>query len=171
MAKTRYFLIILFAFVLLISGFLILNLLSVNIYVKNIKKYSFLVKNEPNNCFYNDQLADNYLILHEYNKAKIYFEVLIHECENNSFYFQQYGICNYLNGNDKIGLEYIDKAIEKEKAIKNYLLADSYKKEKLDLIKNKGNIRKYKDSNDKRKWDYFFFNLSKRILFLLYRIN
>ena len=97
---------------LCIVGFLFTKKTQYSEYKKNIKKYSELLENDPNNCFYNEQIATNYQVLRNFNGAIKHYKIVIKNCPDNLISIFDLGICYYVTMERTLALEYMNKAIE-----------------------------------------------------------
>ena len=112
-------------------------------YSENIKVYSELHRQDPNNCFYIEQIAINYSFLYDFDKAIRYYEIAISKCYNNPSVFFQLGVCHYLKGNKTSGVKFMDIAIEKARDLNDKELELVYQKEKNDWINKEKNLETF----------------------------
>lgn len=86
-----------------------------NVFKKNIRHYSLLLKKEPNNCFYLNQIANGYQSLYNFDQAIKYYKETLKHCPNSPFSQFQLGVSYYLIMEKDLGLEWMNKAIETAK--------------------------------------------------------
>lgn len=89
-----------------------------------------MLKEDPNNCFYNQQIAASYQALYKIDEAIKYYEIVIKNCPNDLLSIFQLGICYYLKMDKTLGLKYMNKAIEEAKKASDKELELMFKEEK-----------------------------------------
>ena len=132
MSKSRKLLIVVLIVFTAIGIFIYHKYTKVNDYSENIETYAELLKEDPKNCFYNEQMAINYSFLNRFYEAIRYYEIAIDNCPESLINLFQLGVTHYLEGNKSLGLKFMDKAIEKAKLANDSELELMFKKEKSD---------------------------------------
>lgn len=97
---------------------------------ENIEKYSKLLKKEPKNCFYIEQIASSYQALNNFRDAIIFYEKALRYCSDNSINRFQLGVCHYLIMEREIAVSLMDQAIEEAKNSGENAMATMLKNEK-----------------------------------------
>lgn len=141
MSKVKYLIIFILLGCITIGIFFYYKYAKLYDYNENIKIYSEFLKKEPNNCFYNQQIAANYSFLKNFDEAIKHYEFVRKNCPEDLVSLFQLGVCYYMKMNKDIGLKFMDEAIEKAKAANDNALELRLKKEKFDWIKNRNLIK------------------------------
>ncbi len=98
--------------------------------VQHIEKYSDLLKKEPGNCLYLEQVAGGYQALNEHESAIKFYKNALRRCPDNAQTLFQLGACYYVIKDYETGLEYMDKAIIQSRKNGDEEFAEMYTKEK-----------------------------------------
>lgn len=134
--------------VLLIGIFIYYKYTNIYDYEDNIKTYAKFLVEDPDNCFYNEQIAANYSALCNFDKAIKHYRTVITNCPDNLLSIFQLGVCYYLNDQETLGLKFMNEAIEKARIANDKKLEEMFKKEKSDWIKKKPEDWKRKKVNE-----------------------
>jgi tetratricopeptide (TPR) repeat protein len=113
--KIKFLIIIFFAICIILTCFYLFFFNKTEhdpFFKENIRHYSKLLKKEPNNCFYLDQIASSYSALNNFDQAIKYYKKLLIFCPNDEIAQFQLGVCYYLIMEKDLGLEWMNKAIE-----------------------------------------------------------
>jgi len=138
MSKLKFLIGIVIALLISFGVFVYYKYRKVFDYAANIEVYSELLSRDPNNCFYNEQMAVNYSFLNKFDEAINYYEIALTNCPEYLTNLFQLGVIHYLKGNKEIGLKFMDKAIEKAKEAEDKELELVFRKEKSDWIRKVG---------------------------------
>ena len=142
MSKFKLPIIFILAAIVCVGGYVFSKSFFSSEYEENIEKYIKLLKDDPVNCFYNEQIAANYQALNEFTKAIEHYQVAVKNCPENLISIFDIGICYYVTMEKQKGLDYMDKAIEKARKANKRDLESMFIKskaewlEKWDSIKN-----------------------------------
>lgn len=132
-------------------------------YSENVRTYSELIKKDPENCFYLEQLAINYSFMHSFDKAIEHYDTVINKCPDNPAVFFQIGVCYFVMGNKAEGIKFMDSAIAKAYDQKDVDLALMYQKEKSAWVNNDKNLETFRNEiNKKPNFIEFIKGLLKR---------
>ena len=97
---------------------------------ENISKYLELLKTDPKNCFYAEQIASSYQALNNIEKAITFYQKALNFCSDNSLNQFQLGVCYYLMMERELGIQYMDKAIDQAQKAGKTKMANMFSKEK-----------------------------------------
>ena len=140
-----------FLFIMLISssGCMSEEINSAN-HEKLIQKYIKSLKQDPENCFYAEQIAGSYQALNNFKDAIIFYRKALKFCPDSSLNTFQLGVCHYLLMERDLGEYYMDQAIKMAKKNNDVKTADLFNKEKKAWLE-KWDIVKEMDWNKDQK--------------------
>lgn len=141
MSRTKLSIILILIVFVCAGGFLFRKSLLPSEHEKNIEKYAKLIKREPNNCFYHEQLAANYQALHKFNKAIKHYEIAVKNCPENLISIFDIGICYYVTMRKQRGLDYMNEAIEEARKAKRKKLESMFIKSKSEWLEKWDSIK------------------------------
>ena len=137
--------------IIIIFGYVYYKHAQSNSYEQNIKSFKVLLKQDPHNCFYMQQIAAYYSFLENFDEAIKYYNEAIKTCPNDNLSIFQLGVCHYIQGNKKTGLQYMNMAIKKAEEFGDKDLALMYEKEKEDLTRSGDKLKMYRSKLESKK--------------------
>lgn len=138
-------------FIIIVFGYAYYKHAQSNSYEQNIKSLKVLLKQDAHNCFYMQQIAAYYSFLENFDEAIKYYNEAIEICPNDNLSIFQLGICHYIQGNEKTGLQYMNVAIKKADELGDKDLALMYEKEKTDLTSSEDRLKMYRSKLESKK--------------------
>jgi len=82
---SKFKLTIIITLLVAISGgiFVYYKYTTIDDYQKNVETYAEFLKEDPQSCFYNEQMAANYQALGNWDQAINYYEISLRNCPDN----------------------------------------------------------------------------------------
>lgn len=78
----------------------------------NVKKYKALLKQEPNNCHYLEQLANSYQVINDFDKSINFYKQTLKSCPDDLSSMFQLGVSYFMIMERKTAEKYWDQAIQ-----------------------------------------------------------
>jgi tetratricopeptide (TPR) repeat protein len=120
-------------------------------YEENIKKYTELLKKEPNNCLYIEQIANSYQALNNFDQAIKYYKKAIKYCSDNLLNRFQLGVCHYLMMEREVGITFMDEAIEEARKVGDNDFVAMFQKEKKSWLEKWDLVKEFEWNKEKDK--------------------
>ena len=108
---------------------------------KEIKKYSNLLKEDPDNCLYNEQIAHSYQALNKLDEAIKHFKKVVIKCPTYLTSIFDLGVCYYVRMEKDEGLKYMDMAIQKAMQASDRKLEEMFRNEKQAWLEKWENVK------------------------------
>jgi tetratricopeptide (TPR) repeat protein len=117
---------------------------------ENISNYLELLKTDPKNCFYAEQIASSYQALNNPEKAIIFYQRALNLCSDNLLNHFQLGVCYYLIMERELGIQYMDKAIDQAQKAGETKMANMFSKEKKSWLEKWDLVREMNWNKNKK---------------------
>ena len=120
-------------------------------YHKDIKKYQELLKKDPKNCFYNEQLAASYQGINNIDKAIEHYRIVVENCPDNLISIFDLGVCYLVKMDREKALKYMNKAIAEAHKRKEIELERMFIRSKSEWLQKWESIKKLEWNAGKKK--------------------
>jgi tetratricopeptide (TPR) repeat protein len=96
--------------------------------------YLKLLKTDPDNCSYFEQIASNYQALNKFDQAIYFYKKAVEKCRDSIIDKFQLGVCYYLTMERSTGIRYMEDAIDEAKRINDEKTLSMLIQEKKDWL-------------------------------------